>query len=103
MSAAVAVGELRSALTVATLTARRAARSGAVWGLLFGALIFNEAVSYHTSNPTAASREDIVRTFGDNAAFAALIGPAHRLDTVGGWISWRLLWLLLLVGAIWGC
>ena len=52
MSAAPAAGELRSALTVATLTARRAARSGAVWGLLFGVLIFNEAVTYHTSCPT---------------------------------------------------
>ena len=102
MSAAPAVGDLRSALTVATLTARRAARSAAVWGVLFGVLIFNDAVSYHTSSPTAASREDIVRTFGDNAAFAAIIGPARQLDTVGGFISWRLLALLVWVGAIWG-
>jgi ABC-2 type transport system permease protein len=97
-----AVGELRSALTVATLTTRRAARSGAVWGLLFGVLIFNEAVSYHTSSPTAASRADIVRTFGDNPAFAAILGPARRLDTAGGFMSWRLLALLVWVGAIWG-
>jgi ABC-2 type transport system permease protein len=102
MSAAPAVGELRSSLTVATLTARRAARSAAVWGVLFGLLIFNDAVSYHTSSPTAASREDIVRTFGDNTAFAAILGPARQLDTVGGFISWRLLALLVWVGAIWG-
>ncbi len=102
MSTAAAVGELRSALTAATLTTRRAARSGAVWGVLFGLLIFNEAVTYHTSSPTPESRADIVRTFGDNAAFAALIGPARRLDTVGGFVSWRLLALLVWVGAIWG-
>jgi len=103
MSAAPAVGELRSALTVATLTARRAARSGAVWGLLFGVLIFNDAVTYHTSNPTAASREDIARTFGDNPAFAAIIGPARQLDTVGGFVSWRLLALLVWLGRSGGC
>jgi ABC-2 type transport system permease protein len=102
MSAAPAFGELRSTLTVATLTARRAARSAAVWGLLFGLLIFNEAVSYHTSNPTPESREDIVRTFGDNAAFAAILGPARQLDTAGGFLSWRVLALLVWVGAIWG-
>ncbi|HET9739381.1 MAG TPA: hypothetical protein VFP78_14790 [Solirubrobacteraceae bacterium] len=102
MSAAPAVGELRCALIVATLTARRAARSGAVWGLLFGLLIFNEAVTYHTSSPTPESRADIVRTFGDNTAFAAIIGPAHQLDTVGGFVSWRLLALLVWIGAIWG-
>ena len=102
MSTAPAVGGLRSALTAATLTARRAARSAAVWGLLFGLLIFNEAVAYHTSNPTPESREDIVRTFGDNAAFAAILGPARELDTAAGFISWRLLGLLVWVGAIWG-
>jgi ABC-2 type transport system permease protein len=102
MSTAPALGGLRSALTIATLTARRAARSGAVWGLLFGLLIFNEAVTYHTSNPTPASREDIARTFGDNTAFAAIIGPARQLDTAAGFVSWRLLALLVWVGAIWG-
>ena len=102
MSAAPAVAELRCALTAGTLTARRAARSAAVWGLLFGVLIFNEAATYHTGSPTAASREDIVRTFGDNVAFAAIIGPARQLDTVGGFVSWRLLALLVWIGAIWG-
>ena len=102
MSTAPAVGGLRSALTVATLTVRRAARSGAVWGVLFGLLIFNDAVTYHTSSPTPESRADIVRAFGDNTAFAAIIGPARQLDTVGGFISWRLLALLVWVGAIWG-
>jgi ABC-2 type transport system permease protein len=102
MSTARAVSELRCTLTVASLTTRRVARSGAVWGLLFGVLIFNDAVTYHTSNPTQASREDIARTFGDNAAFAAILGPARRLDTAAGFVSWRLLALLVWVGAIWG-
>jgi ABC-2 type transport system permease protein len=102
MSSAPAVAGLRSALTIATLTARRAARSGAVWGLLFGVLIFNEAASYHGYYPTSASREAIARTFGDNAAFAALMGPARQLDTAAGWVSWRVFALLVWVGAIWG-
>ena len=102
MSVAPAVGELWCALTAATLTTRRAARSGAVWGVLFGLLIFNEAVTYHTSNPTPASRQDIVRTFADDTAFAAILGPARHLDTAAGFIS-RAAGLLVWVGAIWGC
>ena len=74
MSVEAAVGERRSALTVAALTAKRAARSGVVWGVLLGLLIFNEAASYHTSFPTLAARQDVMRTFGENTAFAALIG-----------------------------
>jgi ABC-2 type transport system permease protein len=83
---------------VALRTAKRAARSGVLWGALFGGLIFNDAVSYHQNFPTAAARE----TFGGNAAFAAVLGPAHRLDMVGGEVAWRVFGLLIIVGAIWG-
>lgn len=96
------VAHRRAGTAIARLTAKRAARSGAVWGVLFGLLVFNEAVGYHSNFPTPASRANVVRAFGHNSAFTALMGPARQLDTVGGWVSWRVFWLLILVGAIWG-
>jgi polyether ionophore transport system permease protein len=92
----------RAATAIAWLTARRAARSGAAWGVLFGVLVFNEAAGYHTNFPTPALRADVARAFGHSSAFTALMGPARQLDTVGGWVSWRVFWLLIVVGAIWG-
>jgi ABC-2 type transport system permease protein len=73
-----------------------------MWGALFGVLVANEALSYHKYYPTVASRENVARAFGHNTAFTALMGPARRLDTVGGFVSWRVFWLLVTVGAIWG-
>ncbi len=95
-------GDRRAATVIALTTAKRAVRSGAVWGVLFGGLVVQEALSYHTSFPTAASREQFARTFGGNYGLAAVIGPARRLDTVGGMVAWRMFGLLVIVGAIWG-
>jgi len=54
---------------VAWTTAKRAMRSATGWGLLFGALVFNEMASYHNNFPTMAARENLAHAFGGNAAF----------------------------------
>lgn len=95
-------GNRRAATVIAVTTAKRAVRSGVVWGVLFGGLVLQEALSYHTSFPTAASREQFAQTFASNTGLAAVIGPARRLDTVGGMVAWRMFGLLVIVGAIWG-
>jgi len=96
------IGERRAATVIALSTAKSAARSGAVWGLLFGALVLNDALSYPTNYPTVASREAFAHTFGHNAGITAIIGPARRLDTVGGEMAWRTFGLVIILGAIWG-
>lgn len=90
------------AAVVALTTGRRAARSGAVWGALFGLLIFDEASRYYSDMPTAEARRSLAETFGDNRSIAAVIGPARHLDTIEGYVAWRMFGLLIIVGAIWG-
>lgn len=96
-------GDGRAATVIAVSTARRAARSGAVWGVLFGGLAAYDALGYHTSFPTMASQKKLEQTFGGDTGLAAVIGPARQLDTAGGWVAWRTFGLLVIVGAIWGC
>ena len=95
-------GARRAATVVGTATAKRAVRSGLLWGALFGWLIFQEARQFATSFPTAASREQFAATLGSNPGLAAIIGPARRVDTVEGFTAWRVFGLLVIVGAIWG-
>ena len=91
----------RSATVVALTTARRAARSAAVWGILFGLLIFDDARGYVSDFSTTESRTEFAEGFKPGA-LSAVIGPARRLDTIGGWMAWRTFGLLIIVGAIWG-
>jgi ABC-2 type transport system permease protein len=95
------VRDRRAATVVALTTAKRAVRSAAVWGALFGLLVMNEALGYHTNFPTLASRE-AARIAGSNHGLTAVIGPARHVDTIGGWMAWRTFGLLIIVGAIWG-
>ncbi len=77
-------------------------RSAFVWGALFGVLVLNEVLSYHKNFPTAQSREEFAHTLGENSAMEAIIGPARHVDTIGGFVAWRMFGLMIIVGAIWG-
>ncbi len=94
--------DARAGTLVAWITGKRAMRSAVAWGLLFGVLVFNEARSYHKSFPTLRSRETFAHTLGANSALEAIIGPARRVDTIGGFVAWRMFGLMIIVGAIWG-
>lgn len=87
---------------VARLVARRATRSAAGWGLVFGIYVAASLKGYASAYPTAASRTAFARSFGSNAGVAALLGPARNLHTAAGFTAWRCLGVLSVVGAVWG-
>ncbi|MFZ2013493.1 MAG: hypothetical protein WAV00_06700 [Nocardioides sp.] len=87
---------------VARRTVRRASRSAAVWGLLFGGMVANEALSYRSGFPDRASRAAFAAAMSDNRGLTAVTGPARGLDTLGGFVGWRMVSLMLVAGAIWG-
>ena len=96
------VSDRRAATTVAWTTAKRASRSAAVWGGLFGLLIANEALGYRSNFPTTATREQFAQTFASNGGLTAVAGPARNLDTIEGFVAWRMISLMIVVGAVWG-
>lgn len=87
---------------VAMLTARRAARSGVVWGYVFGLYVVSSALGYASAYKTPAARAGFAAAFEHSVALSALIGPAHRLATVAGFTVWRCLGVFSVVGAVWG-
>ncbi len=86
---------------VARLSARRATRSGALWGIVFGAVVASSAVSYTSIYTTQADREHLAAAFGANHASAALFGPAPQLQTVAGFTVFKSSLTLTIVGAVW--
>ena len=87
---------------VAWLTGRRAVRSGAGWGAVFGGYVAASALGYASAYPTVASRTQLAESLGSNTGLAALLGPARQIDTVAGFTAWRCLGVLSMVGGIWG-
>ena len=87
---------------VARLTARKAVRSGAVWGYIFGAAIASSALSYARIYQTQAQREALAAAYGANQATSALFGPAPQLQTVAGFTIFKISMTLVLLGAVWG-
>jgi ABC-2 type transport system permease protein len=92
----------RAARTVFAVTARRAARQGALWGLVFGGTVAASASGYHTTFPTAASRAALAASVQGNAGLEAMFGPIYRIDTVAGYTAYKTLSFTVILAAIWG-
>jgi ABC-2 type transport system permease protein len=95
-------GDRRAARAVAVTTIRRAARQGALWGLVFGASIAASAATYAELFPSEAARATVARSFEGNAAWSALFGPLRDLDTVAGYTAYKSGMTVIILGAIWG-
>ncbi len=84
------------------LTASRAARSGTLWGLVFGVAIASSEISYTTIYKTQAQRDALAAAYGSNKATSALFGPAPQLQTVAGFTVFKISMTLMVLGAVWG-
>ena len=82
--------------------ARRAARSGALWGLVFGLFIFVQTHAYISTYKTQAARDQLARAYGSNTAMNALLGSERAVNTVAGFAYWRFVGILSVLGSIWG-
>ena len=87
---------------VAGLTARRAVRSGVIWGYIFGVAIASSALSYTKIYKTTAERDALAAAYGSDKALAAVFGPAPQLQTVAGFTAFKISMTLIILGAVWG-
>jgi ABC-2 type transport system permease protein len=92
----------RAASAITAVSARRAARPGALWGLVFGGMIAATMAAYRSTFPTEASRANLVRTFNGNPAFEAIFGLTRHMDTVAGYTAYKTMFTLVVLGAVWG-
>jgi polyether ionophore transport system permease protein len=90
------------AAVVASTTARRAARTGALWGYVFGITVASSAYTYATAYQTVAERVRLAALFGSNAGLDAINGPARQIQTVPGYTVWKSFMFLIIVGSVWG-
>ena len=58
-------------------------------------------VGYRQAYPTRASREQFARAFSDNIALRLFYGIPHDLATVGGYVEFRAMGMIGILGAAW--
>ncbi len=93
---------LRSPKTVVgRFTAIRTARSSLILGLILSLYMISKASAYLKAYPTELARQKLGESLGTNVGIEALLGVAHRIDTVSGYVTWNFLCLIAAAGAIW--
>ncbi|MBV8461845.1 MAG: hypothetical protein JO368_01020 [Acidimicrobiales bacterium] len=83
------------------ISARGAARSGALWGYLIAAVVASSAWTYGGFYKTAAQRARLEDAYGQNHALAALFGP-FRLDSVGQFTLFKTFVVVVVLASLWG-
>ena len=94
-------GTLRT-VVVLRQTARKAARSGVMWGYVFGIFVASSAISYTRIYKTPAERDAPGRRVRVEPRVSALFGPAPHLQTVAGFTVFKTSMTLMILGAVWG-
>lgn len=86
--------------------ARRALRQlwigAVVWSIAFGGTIAASAISYVSTFPTEAERQQVAAATSGDAGLSVLLGPTTAIDTVGGYTVYKCFVFLTTIGAIWG-
>jgi ABC-2 type transport system permease protein len=86
---------------VTRVVGKRAARSALLWGAVFALVIVASVTGYAAAYSTAVERAKFAASLTGNIGLDAIFGLPVRLDTVGGFVGWRSLGLVGLVGGIW--
>ncbi len=89
-------------LTVARFVGVRMMRTGAVWGLVFGLYVYDNAYAFDTIARSASLRHQLLSTMASNAGLKALLGDTQGITTRGGFTDWRAIGVATLVASIWG-
>lgn len=91
----------RPQLAIARFAGRRLARSGAIWGLAFGAYVYANALSFDTIASTSARRSSLLTAMAGNTGLKALLGDTRAITTRAGFIDWRAIGVITLVASVW--
>jgi ABC-2 type transport system permease protein len=86
---------------VGRFVAKRTSRSAFILGAVLGLYMVAKASSYLKAYPTEAARQKIAESLGTNVGIEALLGVAHHIETVAGYVTWNFLCLIAAGGAIW--
>jgi ABC-2 type transport system permease protein len=89
-------------LAVATRVSRTAARSGALWGAVFGLFVLLQTAGFTAEYDTPTARDQMAAVYGGNSGLVAILGQPDALSTVAGWATWRFVGILGPLGAVWG-
>ena len=89
-------------LAIGRLVGRGAMRAGALWGLVFGLYVYDNAFAFDSIAKTVTQRNRLLNTMASNAGLKALLGDAHQITTRAGFTDWRAIGVTTLVASIWG-
>lgn len=90
-----------AARALARLQLRLAWRPPATWALVFFSIVAASALAYDAAFPDRAARRAFEAAITADRGVQGLVGPAHGIATMIGFVQWRSTVFLGTIGAVW--
>ena len=87
---------------MAKFYAKKNMRQAVIIAYLGALMSASSFIGFINGYPTELARQQLAASFGNNVGLKVLLGTPHEIQTVGGFVAWRTLGVLILIGAIWG-
>jgi ABC-2 type transport system permease protein len=87
--------------TFAWFVGRRMVRTAAIWGAVVAVYVYATAVGFDSLGASPSARRATLDVLASNVGLKALLGDSGRVDTVAGFIDWRVIGLMSIATAIW--
>ena len=89
-------------LTLVRLNVRLSRRGALIAAVALAAALAANASAWTAAYPTQVSRDALATLLGESTGFRALVGPPVAVNTIGGFIAWRLGVFALTALGVWG-
>jgi ABC-2 type transport system permease protein len=76
-------------------------RTAAIWGAVVAVYVYATAVGFDSLGASPSARRATLDVLASNVGLKALLGDSGRVDTVAGFIDWRVIGLMSIATAIW--
>jgi ABC-2 type transport system permease protein len=86
---------------VGRFVSRRSLKGALLWGVIFSFYVSAKTLTYVQAYSTQISRQHLASSLGSNVGIETLLGVAHHIDSVAGYMVWNALCIIAAAGAIW--
>lgn len=81
---------------------RQNMRQALIVGMIAALSAATSLIGFINAYPDEVSRQTFAASLAGNTGLKLLLGSSYDIGTVGGFVAWRVLGILLLIGSIWG-
>src|SRR5665213_1600684 len=83
---------------IARFVSRRSVKGAVAWAIVFGIFVSAKAIGFVDAFPSAAARQKVFGSLGNNIGIEVILGRAPHDSSIGAYVAWNTLIIIAIIG-----